>query len=56
MLRVTRTALKYFTYGVLVGLFFAPRPGDETRRAVLDWIGQRVGELSGVLNGESAEA
>ena len=56
MLRVTRTALKYFTYGVLVGLFFAPRSGDETRRVVLDWIGQRVGELSGLLGGESAEA
>ena len=47
MLRTVRTALKYFVYGLLVGLFFAPRPGNETRQMVLDWVGNTVGGMFG---------
>ncbi len=47
MLRTVRTAFKYFVYGLLVGLFFAPRPGNETRQMVLDWVGNAVGGMFG---------
>ena len=30
-MRTVRTAFKYFVYGLLVGLFFAPRRGDAAR-------------------------
>lgn len=54
-MRVVRTAFKYFAYGLLVGLFFAPRRGDETRQAVLNWIGTALGGLIGV-QGDEVEA
>lgn len=50
-MRSMRTAFKYFVYGLLVGLFFAPRTGEETRQQVLDWFGNMMTE---VLGGESA--
>lgn len=53
MLRTVRTAFKYFVYGLLVGLFFAPRRGDETRQMVLDWASNALG---GVLGDEEARA
>ena len=53
MLRSVRTAFKYFVYGLLVGLFFAPRPGNETRQIVLDWVGNTVG---GMFGGEEEAA
>jgi gas vesicle protein len=36
MLRGIRTAIKYFTIGMLAGLLFAPRKGEETRKLLLD--------------------
>jgi hypothetical protein len=45
-----RVALKYFAYGLLVGLFFAPRRGDETRQIVLGWVGARVDQLLGIAD------
>ena len=53
MLRSVRTAFKYFVYGLLVGLFFAPRPGNETRQIVLDWVGNTVTSMMG---GEEPQA
>lgn len=47
MLRSTRTAFKFFVYGLLIGLFFAPRPGEETRQQVLDWFGNMMTDLLG---------
>lgn len=47
MLSSTRTALKFFVYGLLAGLFFAPRPGAETRQQVLDWFGNVMTDLMG---------
>ncbi|MBF6611521.1 MAG: YtxH domain-containing protein [Chloroflexi bacterium] len=36
MLRGMRTAIKYFTIGLLAGLLFAPRKGDETRKILVE--------------------
>ncbi len=36
MLRGMRTAVKYFTIGLLAGLLLAPRKGDETRQILVD--------------------
>lgn len=36
MLRGIRTAIKYFTIGLLAGVLLAPRKGDETRRLLVD--------------------
>ncbi|MFL5761977.1 MAG: YtxH domain-containing protein [Thermomicrobiales bacterium] len=37
-----RTGMKFFVYGLLIGLLFAPRSGAETRAKILDWINQTV--------------
>ncbi len=42
-----RTAMKFFVYGLVVGILFAPRSGAETRQEALDWIGRTVKELLG---------
>ncbi len=36
MLTGIRTAVKYFTIGLLAGLLFAPRKGDETRKLLVE--------------------
>jgi gas vesicle protein len=36
MLRGLRTAIKYFTIGLLAGVLLAPRKGDETRKLLVD--------------------
>jgi len=36
MLRGLRTAIKYFTIGLLAGLLMAPRKGDETRKLLME--------------------
>jgi len=36
MLRGLRTAIKYFTIGLLAGVLLAPRKGDETRQILVD--------------------
>lgn len=36
MLRGIRTAIKYFTIGLLAGLLLAPRKGDETRKLLME--------------------
>lgn len=38
MFKHTRTALKFFVYGLLLGVFFAPRSGDESRKRFISWI------------------
>ena len=35
MLKGLRTAIKYFTIGVIAGLIFAPRKGSETFRVLV---------------------
>jgi len=45
MLRGIRTAIKYFTLGLLAGLLLAPRKGDETRTMLLARGREYVKEL-----------
>ena len=51
MIGRARTAVKFFVYGLLVGLLFAPRSGQETRSRVLAWANQTVKETMGGLGG-----
>jgi len=43
----TRTALKFFTYGLIVGLLFAPRSGKETRARMMTWAGDTIKAIFG---------
>ena len=36
MLSRSRVALKFMTYGVLIGVIFAPRSGSETRNEIME--------------------
>lgn len=47
MLTHARTALKFFTYGLLAGLLFAPKSGKETRADALAWISRTAKETMG---------
>jgi gas vesicle protein len=47
MIARTRTAMKFFTYGLLIGLLFAPRSGKETRSRILTWASESVKTLLG---------
>ena len=48
MIRNARTAVKFFIYGLIAGLMFAPRSGDETRKELMNWIS---GSVKGVTGG-----
>ncbi len=41
MLTRARTATKFFTYGMLVGVLFAPGSGEDTRRRLKSWVLRR---------------
>ena len=47
MIARTRTAMKFFTYGLLIGLLFAPRSGKETRGRILTWASDSAKSLIG---------
>jgi len=49
MLARSRVALKFMTYGILIGVFFAPRSGAQTRREVMTWAKSNFGGLLGGL-------
>lgn len=54
MLRNAQTAVKFFVYGVIVGLMFAPQSGAENRKKILQWISSTMGDtLSTVTGGKS---
>jgi gas vesicle protein len=36
MIRGMRTAMKYFTIGLLAGLLLAPRKGEDTRKLLVE--------------------
>lgn len=43
-----RTAMKFFTYGLLIGILFAPRSGKESRSAAIAWVNRTVKETIGL--------
>jgi hypothetical protein len=42
--------MKFFVYGLLVGLLFAPSSGEETRGRVISWVGRSVKEVLGAVD------
>ena len=55
MIARARTALKFFVYGLLVGLLFAPRSGEETRARVMAWANQAIKDTVGGAVGGGGE-
>ena len=53
MLSRTRVALKFMTYGILIGVFLAPRSGAETRKQVTGWVSSMT---HGMVGGNSRNA
>jgi hypothetical protein len=51
MLRNAQTAVKFFAYGIIVGIVFAPNNGAETRRQILSWVGDVFEETLGNVTG-----
>jgi gas vesicle protein len=47
MISHARTATKFFTYGLLIGLLFAPRSGKETRSRILSWASENAKSFLG---------
>jgi len=43
-----RTAMKFFAYGLAIGVLFAPRSGKETRAALFDWVNRTAKETFGL--------
>ena len=56
MIARARTALKFFVYGLLVGLLFAPRSGEETRARVMAWANQAIKDTVGGAMGGGGNA
>lgn len=48
MLARTRTAMKFFVYGLGIGVLFAPRSGKESRDALIGWVNRTVKETIGL--------
>ncbi|HEU5422575.1 MAG TPA: YtxH domain-containing protein [Nitrolancea sp.] len=48
MLARSRVALKFMTYGILLGVLFAPRSGSQTRHELMGWAKNNLG---GVMSG-----
>lgn len=52
MLSRMRVAFKFMTYGILLGVFLAPRSGAETRHEIMNWISSLT---RGIFGGSSEE-
>lgn len=48
MIGRARTALKFFTYGLLIGILFAPRSGAETRGMLINWVSDMAKDTFGM--------
>ena len=55
MLRGMRTAIKYFTIGLLAGLLLAPRKGDETRKLLMERGKEYLQEAMSISNQAAGE-
>lgn len=49
MIGRTRVGFKYFFWGMVIGILFAPRSGKETRSNVLGKVGGAFDSLLGLL-------
>ncbi len=49
MIGRTRVGFKYFVWGMMVGILFAPRSGKETRAKVWNKLGSAVDTLLGLV-------
>lgn len=54
MLRNAQTAVKFFVYGMIVGLLFAPQSGAETRKQLFGWLSDTVEESVSSMTGGNA--
>lgn len=54
MLGRMQTALKFLTYGIVVGILFAPDSGAETRRKVKNWFTSGFKDMLGSVTGGNA--
>ena len=45
MMSRARTSMKFFTYGLLVGLAFSPYSGKENRSRVMSWFAASVRDV-----------
>ena len=45
MFALLRVALRSFSIGVVVGMLFAPRPGAETRRMLMDRLSAAIDSI-----------
>jgi gas vesicle protein len=41
----TRVATKFFTYGLIIGLLFAPGSGAQNRERLKSWIMDQAGQF-----------
>lgn len=53
MIGRARTAVKFFVYGLVGGLLFAPQSGTETRKQVMTWVSGTVQETMKNISGGS---
>jgi gas vesicle protein len=47
MIKNAKTAIKFLVYGLVIGLLFAPRSGEETRRELVAWLTGTMKEAVG---------
>lgn len=53
MIGRARTGIKFFVYGLVGGLLFAPKSGAETRKQVMTWVSGTVQETMKSISGGS---
>ena len=54
MLRHSRTATKWLVYGLIIGLLFAPASGKQTRKDILNWATESVGDAMKAVTGDKS--
>ncbi len=54
MLGNARTAMKFFVYGLILGLLFAPRSGAETRKEVIGWVSESIQDTVKTVTGSGS--
>jgi len=55
MFKNMQTAVKFFVYGLVAGLLFAPRSGNETRQELMSWVTSTVKETASSLSGQMGQ-